>query len=75
MSMTIAMKSSRTVPSGLFQSIKVAAARLLAGYQRRQTMHELSSMDDHLLKDIGISRVAVAKSSLWNDLRPRDLIR
>lgn len=56
---------SRTIvrpvaPIGIFASI----TSHVAGYRRnRRALHDLAAMDDHMLNDIGLSRVDVIRAS------------
>ena len=56
MSVITETKDSTGVSSGLFHTLKRAASALLGYYRHRQTLHELSALDDHLLDDIGVQR-------------------
>ncbi len=50
--------------NGLFRTFKRAAGSLLGYYRHRQTMHELASLDDHLLDDIGVRRDHLSAPSM-----------
>ena len=74
---TVADRRSGTGPlqAGL-RTLRRAVVRLAAARGRmrsRRELRRLSAMDDHILKDIGVTRVEVvyeAQRPLWLDLPP-----
>jgi uncharacterized protein YjiS (DUF1127 family) len=59
-----AQDGAKPASTGLFQTIGHAFGDLLGRYQRRQTMHQLSALDDHLLEDIGVRRSELAATTM-----------
>lgn len=41
---------------GVLHSIGQMIQSAVAAYRRRQTLHELSALDNHILQDIGVDR-------------------
>ncbi len=55
---------------GAFAMLGTAVDRLLTAHERWRQRQALLALDDHLLKDIGITRVDVEREigkSLWED--------
>lgn len=55
---------------GAFAMIGTAVDRLLTAHERWRQRQALLALDDHLLKDIGVTRVDVEREigkSLWED--------
>lgn len=57
-------KDLKAAPNDLFYTVKRAVNALLGYYRHRQTMHELASLDDHLLDDIGVQRDHISARSM-----------
>ncbi len=74
MSALQAKTGTNPVTTRIFQVIAHAFSNLLVSYRRRQTMHELSALDDHLLDDIGVRRAELSTSSLSNDAAARNYL-
>ena len=55
--------SSGATGHGIFHKIMCAIRGAVTYYRCQQTLHELASMDDHLLQDIGIDRATLSASS------------
>lgn len=60
--------------TGLLHTVTHVIGDFFLRYRRRQTLHELAAMDDHLLHDIGICRAEISSASLSENGRmERDL--
>jgi uncharacterized protein YjiS (DUF1127 family) len=51
--------ASNDCKPGIFQAIGRTLRAVRNAYRRRQTAHELSGLDNHILQDIGIDRAAL----------------
>ena len=70
--MTELSASTGTSRPGYFHAIRHFVDNVFAGYRRRQTLHELAALDDHLLADIGIDRAALSPTADLNGRVARD---
>ncbi len=55
--------SSGATGHGILYKVMRVIRGAVTYYRHRQTLHELSSLDDHLLQDIGIERAALTASA------------
>ena len=68
----IAPAGEKRPASGLFGTIGEKIGKVFHGYRRRQTLHELASLDDLLLEDIGVHRSDLTVASLSEKQTMRD---
>lgn len=59
-----AQSGAKQHSTGLSRAITHAISDLFLRYRRRQTMHELAALDDHLLEDIGVRRTDLSSETL-----------
>ncbi len=62
-----AQTGAKPASTGVFRAVGHAISELFVAYRRRQTMHELSALDDHLLEDIGVRRTELSAVSMSAD--------
>ena len=63
--MSMSLESTQIVrPSRIAGALSAAAAFLMAMRQDRRTLTNLDAMDDHILRDIGLSRADVMQARL-----------
>lgn len=62
-----AQTGAKPASTGFFRAVGNTISNLFAAYRRRQALHELSALDDHLLDDIGVRRTELSAASLSED--------
>ncbi|NKB54906.1 MAG: DUF1127 domain-containing protein [Alphaproteobacteria bacterium] len=69
-----APSGAKRAPTGFLHTIGHAIAEVFHHYRQRQTLHELSALDDHLLEDIGLRRTELSAASMSDEAKiERDL--
>jgi uncharacterized protein YjiS (DUF1127 family) len=53
---TLSMKDPATLPGTIWRAIRRLASDSSSALQQRRVLHDLSTLEDHLLADIGIER-------------------
>ena len=68
----VAPAGAKRPANGLLSAIGEKIGKAFHGYRHRQTLHELASLDDHLLEDIGVPRAELSVAALSEKQAMRD---